>query len=86
VTPPKPPVTPTPTTPTTPVVVAPVTKTSTVSYQTPDGSASITFSATVNGGVITAASSVTRATGTSGYYEDVFARGISAAAVGKKTV
>jgi hypothetical protein len=38
----------------------------------------------VNGGVITAASSVTRATGTSGYYEDVFARGISTAAIGKK--
>jgi hypothetical protein len=61
-----------------------VTHSSTVSYRTPDGSASVTFSATVKGGVITAASSTTRASGTSGYYQDVFARGISTAAIGKK--
>jgi hypothetical protein len=75
--------------PTTPVVTptpAPtaVSKSSTVSYRTPDGSASIRFSATVKSGMITAASSTTRAGGTSGYYQDIFARGISAAAIGKK--
>jgi hypothetical protein len=73
----------TPTTPVTPVAAA-VSKSSTVSYRTPDGSASVTFSATVKGGVITAATSTTRAGGTSGYYQDAFAQQLAGAVIGKK--
>jgi hypothetical protein len=85
VTPSKAPTPVTPTPPTAPIVVAPVTKKNTVSYRTPDGSATMTFSVTVNAGTITAASAITQASGTSGYYQDIFARGISAAVIGKKT-
>jgi hypothetical protein len=75
--------------PTTPVVTpapvpAVVTHSNTVSYRTPDGSASITFSATTKAGVITAASSTTHAGGTSGYYQDAFAQRVSGAVMGKK--
>lgn len=74
----------TPVAPAAPVATA-VTKTSTVSYRTPAGSDAITFTATVKAGVITAASSVTKAqNGTSIWYQDTFAGKVSQAVVGKK--
>lgn len=79
---PKTPVKPTTATPTT--SSSSVTHTSTISYSVPGGSASVVFSATVKNGVITAASSTTKAGGTSGYYQDAFAQKISSSVVGKK--
>lgn len=61
----------------------PVTKIATVNYNTPDGMVPVVFSVTVNNGTITAASSTTQVGGTSGYYQNVFAQGISSAVVGK---
>jgi hypothetical protein len=63
---------------------ASVTHSNTVSYRTPDGSASVSFSVTAKAGVITAASSTTRAGGTSGYYQDAFAQRLAGAVIGKK--
>jgi hypothetical protein len=75
----------TPVTPTPAPVVAAVTKTATITYRTPDGSDPVTFTATVKGGVITAASSVTKArNGTSIWYQDTFATKLSQSVVGKK--
>lgn len=64
-----------------PVVATPVTKSATVNYRTPEGSVPVGFSVTVKGGVITAASSTTKAGGTSRYYQDSFAPKIASAAV-----
>lgn len=75
----------TPVTPTPAPVVAAVTKTTTITYRTPAGSDPVTFTATVKGGVITAASSVTKAqNGTSIWYQDAFATKLSQSVVGKK--
>jgi hypothetical protein len=63
---------------------APVTKSATVNYNVPGGNVPVAFSVTVNNGVITAASSTSLSNGTSGYYQDSFAQGISNATVGKK--
>lgn len=63
---------------------APVTKSRTVSYGTPDGSVNIGFSVTITNGIITAASSTTMVGGTSGAYQNIFAAGLSQAVVGKK--
>ena len=61
-----------------------VTKNTTVSYQTPDGSASVGFSVTLKDGVIMAASSITQARGTSEYYQNSFAQSLSKVVVGQK--
>ena len=61
-----------------------VTKSTTVSYQTPDGSVSVGFSVTLKDGVIMAASSITQARETSGYYQDSFAQSLSKVVVGQK--
>lgn len=77
---------PAPVVPVTPKPVATaVTKTSTVTYRTPAGSDPVTFIATVKGGIIISASSVTKAqNGTSIWYQDKFATKVSQAVVGKK--
>ncbi len=61
-----------------------ITKSISVSYQTPDGSASIGFSVTMKDGIIIAASSTTQARGTSAYYQDSFAQSVAKSVVGKK--
>ena len=61
-----------------------VTHTSSVNYNTPEWSVPVVFSVTVKNGVIIAASSTTKAGGTSRYYQDSFAGKISSIAVGKK--
>jgi hypothetical protein len=60
------------------------TRSTITSYGTPDGSATVAFSVTVKDGLITSATSTRKAGGTSGYYQDAFAGGLSRAVVGKK--
>ncbi len=57
---------------------------STVSYNTPEGMVSVGFSVTIKNGVITSASSTKKAGGTSWYYQDSFASGLTQSVVGKK--
>ena len=59
------------------------TRTATVSYNTPEGSVPVRFSVTVQGGVITAASSTSEANGASAWYQDNFSKSITSAVVGK---
>ncbi len=57
---------------------------STVSYNTPEGMVSVGFLVTIQNGVITSATSTKKAGGTSGYYQESFASGLTQSVVGKK--
>ncbi len=74
------------TTQVTPIIQsAAVTKSSTITYRTPEWSDPVLFTVTVKNGIITSASSVTRARdGTSIWYQDSFAKSVTSAVVWKK--
>lgn len=60
------------------------TQSATVSYWTPEGNVSVGFSVAIKWWIITDASSTKKASGTSVYYQESFARWLSQAVVGKK--